>query len=180
MAELSAETEAIIDRLKSEGQLVRNSGTNSIKSVNVKLDRFEGLFKCMCNNLTEQTDMLRAQLGFAEEQRELLRRQRDFEEVAKKEEEKKTSESEDDDTKRRKRENENRKSMSEALSSALGKIKLAGLVGLGGFAGYNLAKGFIDQMFDGKFSELETKMGSALGGLGKISFEGLATSIANM
>ena len=39
MAEYSADTQAIIDRLKAEGDLARNSGTNSIRSVKINLDR---------------------------------------------------------------------------------------------------------------------------------------------
>ena len=179
MAELSAETEAIIQRLKSEGQLVRNSGTNSIKSVNVRLDRFDGLFKCMCNNLTEQTDMLRAQLGFAEEQRELLRRQRDFEEIAEKEEKSTSTETEVEKT-REKNNRSIRSAIGDGLKSALSGIKLAGLIGLGGFAGYNLAKGFIDEVFNGAFSNMETSITNSVGKLGEINFEGLATSITNM
>lgn len=37
---LSPETEAIVARLKSEGDLVRNSGTNSIKAITINLDKF--------------------------------------------------------------------------------------------------------------------------------------------
>jgi len=44
MAELSLETEAIIDRLRAEGDLLRNSGKNSIREVKVRLDKFEGTF----------------------------------------------------------------------------------------------------------------------------------------
>ena len=40
---LSENTQAIIDRLKAEGDLVRNSGTNSVRSVKFKLDKFENI-----------------------------------------------------------------------------------------------------------------------------------------
>ena len=36
----SEDTQAIIDRLKAEGDLIRNSGTNSVKSLNIKLESF--------------------------------------------------------------------------------------------------------------------------------------------
>ena len=41
---LSPETEAIVARLKSEGDLVRNSGTNSIKAITINLDKFTDAF----------------------------------------------------------------------------------------------------------------------------------------
>ncbi len=41
---LSPETEAIIDRLKREGQLTRNSEGNSIKSIKINLDKFADAF----------------------------------------------------------------------------------------------------------------------------------------
>lgn len=41
---LSPETEAIVKRLKSEGDLVRNSGTNSIKAITINLDKFTDAF----------------------------------------------------------------------------------------------------------------------------------------
>ena len=41
---LSPETEAIVNRLKSEGDLVRNSGTNSIKAITINLDKFTDAF----------------------------------------------------------------------------------------------------------------------------------------
>ena len=41
---LSPETEAIVARLKSEGDLVRNSGTNSIKEIKINLEKFADAF----------------------------------------------------------------------------------------------------------------------------------------
>jgi hypothetical protein len=41
---LSPETEAIVKRLKSEGDLVRNSGTNSIKEIKINLEKFADAF----------------------------------------------------------------------------------------------------------------------------------------
>ena len=48
---LSPETEAIIKRLKAEGDLIRNTGTNSIKSVNVNLAKFQDVFQSMNENI---------------------------------------------------------------------------------------------------------------------------------
>ena len=41
---LSPETEAIVARLKSEGDLIRNSGTNSIKEIKINLEKFADAF----------------------------------------------------------------------------------------------------------------------------------------
>ena len=54
MAEMTADTKAIVDRLKAEGDLIRNSGTNSLRAMNVKLDKFDGLFLSIIENLIEQ------------------------------------------------------------------------------------------------------------------------------
>jgi len=82
MAELSAETEAIIDRLKREGELLRNSGNNSIRSVKVELAKFEGIFNTISTNIASQTDAVRAGIGaqadIAERQAEQAARDRAF------------------------------------------------------------------------------------------------------
>ena len=67
MASLSEETKAIIERLKSEGDLIRNTGTNSIKSMNIKLEKFDGLFTSINSNIKMQTEMMQAQLGLQQE-----------------------------------------------------------------------------------------------------------------
>jgi hypothetical protein len=48
----------IVERLKAEGQLVRNTGTNSIKSVNIKLEKFASVFSAISENLHLQTGIL--------------------------------------------------------------------------------------------------------------------------
>lgn len=48
----------IVDRLKAEGQLTRNSDTNSIKSVKIQLERFEEVFQTISNNVALQVDLL--------------------------------------------------------------------------------------------------------------------------
>ena len=81
MAELSAETVAIIDRLKAEGDLVRNSGTNSLRSMNIKFDKFQGLFQSINANVIEQTNLMQKQMGLAVDASERLRTQEQFDEV---------------------------------------------------------------------------------------------------
>jgi len=151
MAELSAETNAIIERLRAEGDLVRNSGTNSIRSVKIQLDRFDGLFKCMCNNLTEQTEMLRAQMGIQEARFEAEKRQQDFDNLKKEQEKKDDS---DRDANNRKAAEERDAKLIDSLSGMMSLKNLA--LGAGGlFLGYNLLKGAIDQQFNGAFSNME-------------------------
>ena len=60
MAELSADTLAILDRLKAEGALIRN-GTNSVRSVNLKLDQFKPVFDAISANVIEQTALMKMQ-----------------------------------------------------------------------------------------------------------------------
>jgi hypothetical protein len=58
----------VVDRLKAEGQLIRNTGTNSIRSVNVRLDKFSELFQSMNVALGQQTTMMSAALGIQQAQ----------------------------------------------------------------------------------------------------------------
>ena len=85
MAELSAETQAIVERLQAEGKLLRNSGSNSIRSVKVELSKFEGIFNTISNNIASQTDTMRASMSaqedIAEREREQAARQRAFDDL---------------------------------------------------------------------------------------------------
>lgn len=63
--QISEETKAIIDRLKAEGDLIRNSGTNSLRSVKIELSKFEKVFNVISSNVVEQTEMMRSQMGIA-------------------------------------------------------------------------------------------------------------------
>jgi hypothetical protein len=55
-------SESIVDRLKQEGQLIRNTGTNSIKAVRTELARFNDIFISINDNLIQQTQILRETL----------------------------------------------------------------------------------------------------------------------
>ena len=81
MAELSEQTQAIIDRMKAEGDLVRNSGTNSIRQVNVKLDKFQGLFETISSNVIQQTSILSKSANLQVEQLEAERTREQFQEI---------------------------------------------------------------------------------------------------
>lgn len=82
MAELSLETQAILDRLKREGDLLRNSGTNSIKSVKVELAKFSGLFESISSTIESQVETLREAAGFSEDATAAQQRQNDLLEAA--------------------------------------------------------------------------------------------------
>ncbi len=102
---LSPETEAIIDRLKREGQLTRNSEGNSIKSIKINLDKFADAFtaiqkssedtaRIMTENFVDgNTEILKkvdeSLEGLTDEQKkaELQRRKEVKEEAIKKKEE---------------------------------------------------------------------------------------------
>lgn len=64
MAEMSADTRAIIDTLIEQGRLLRNDGrTNSIKSVNIKLDKFHGAFTAMNGFLSQIAASMNTMVG---------------------------------------------------------------------------------------------------------------------
>ena len=77
----SEDTQAIIDRLKSEGDLIR-SGTNSVKSLNIKLEKFDGLFKSINNNIIAQTSMMQKQIAVTVDASERSRAKEQFDEVS--------------------------------------------------------------------------------------------------
>jgi hypothetical protein len=154
---LSPETQAIIDRLKAEGDLVRNSGTNSIRSVKINLDRFEGIFNTISANIAEQTNILRVQSGIAQEQVERDRNKEQFEEVTPKE--KYDNQQENNSTKLVSDEQNTKiNKIGDSISAAL-SLKNIMLAGAGIFVGYNFLKGFIDEKTGGGWTEFENNIG---------------------
>ena len=81
MAKLSEETQAIIDRLKAEGELSRNRGTHSVRSVKIQLQKFEKVFDSINANTIEQTKMMQRQMGIAKEAVEFQKNQEQFDEL---------------------------------------------------------------------------------------------------
>ncbi|MDB4344999.1 hypothetical protein OAA24_00065 [bacterium] len=172
MAELSAETTAIVERLRAEGDLVRNSGTNSIRSVKIKLDRFDGLFTSIQTNIAEQTQILRQQAGIQEAAAENRKRQEDFDNLKAEQEvvEKKND---------RAAQEERDAKMIDGMRSAFSLKNLA--LGAGGaFLGYNLLKGAIDEQFNGAFSNMEKGISEFNPAAIQETFTSLQTSIAGM
>jgi hypothetical protein len=153
---ISPETEAIIDRLKAEGQLTRNSGANSIRSVKIQLNRFEDVFNTISANIAEQTNILRKSMSIQEEAIEARRREEDIDELRP---EPPTTDTTEPDT-TSSSEKEKGKGLFDLLmgGGVLGLMKNIFIGGAGLFVAYNFAKGIIDQKTGGGFSRFEESM----------------------
>ena len=168
MANLSPETQAIIDRLKAEGDLVRNSGTNSVRSVKFQLDKFESIFNVISNNIAEQTDMMRLQLGMQSEAVERSNTREQFAEI----ETQTPLNNQTDDDKRQTPLKDVGNKTGDAIAKALNMKNLAlGAAGL--FVGFNLLKGYIDEETKGGFSKMQASIGA-------ISWDDVTTSFTGM
>jgi len=144
--------EEIVDRLKAEGQLIRNTGTNSIRAVRIQLDRFEEIFETISENISAQTQMMASMLDVSADQlkiseetaeREEARRQR--EELA---EDQTTTPSPDttrDDLPDKKtRESRGLFDLLRGGTGFLNKLLMGALFAGGVYALGNVFKGFID------------------------------------
>ena len=173
---LSIETQAILDRLKAEGALIRN-GANSIRTVNLKLDKFNDVFSSISTNISEQTKMMQIQSGIASENLEKSRTQEQLDEVQTKEKEKDTSSSD--------KTNEAIEKIGDSISSALSfRSVLSGMKNLAigaaaAFVGYNFLKGFIDEKYDGAWTKMETGLVSLGKSIGNIDTEKLSKNISD-
>jgi hypothetical protein len=148
----SEQTQAIVDRLKAEGQLIRNTGTNSIKSMNIKLDKFQGLFKSINNELMFQTDMLRQSLEIEQN----IQRDKQLSEVAV--DPPTASETPEGKGKgKSSTSTEERKSLGGILGGILGTLRnilVKGALVVGaGVLGFEFMRGFIDERTDGAFTK---------------------------
>lgn len=139
---ISDQTQAIIDRLKAEGDLIRNSGTNSVRSVNLKLEKFDGLFTSINTQITEQTSIMKAQLGINQDTQERTRTQEQFEELNNQ----RNTNSEQNQEARANQSNINETidKMGDKIGEAFSMKKLL-IGGAAAFVGYNFLKGFIQQ-----------------------------------
>jgi len=179
MAELSAETTAIIDRLKAEGDLVRNSGTNSLRQMNIKLDKFDGIFRSINTNVIEQTTLMQKQMGLATDAAERARTQEQFEEVETPPQKADTSA---EDKQKAAETNKKIDEIGDSIAKALTMKNLA-IGAAGGFVGYNLLKGFIDEKYNGAFTEMEegiALLGPKLKGFSETGFENIQTTMTNI
>lgn len=172
---VSEQTQAIIDRLKNEGDLIRNSGTNSVRSVNLKLEKFDSLFTSINNQVTQQTEILKSQFGIASDAAERARTQEQFDEVSSKS----SSSYSNEDTKEPKPLSEVGEKGGNAIAKFATLKNLAMMAG-GGFLLYNLSKGFVDEMFDGKFSETERGLGDLVTKLNEFKMPDIQKSFDDM
>lgn len=178
---ISEETKAIIERLKAEGDLIRNTGTNSLKSMNIKLEKFDGLFTSINNNIQMQTEMLQAQLGIAQDAIEKQRSSEQFDEIAAVEKQTKSDNTEKaaNDAAAQKETDKKIDNIAEAISSGFSLKNFAmGAAGL--FVGYNLLKGFVDEKTNGGWTAFESNLGNMAKGLGGIDFSTLPQTFSNL
>jgi hypothetical protein len=145
--EYSKDTEAIIQRLRDEGDLIRDSGTNSLKTVGSKLDKFGDVFKSINNGIQAQSVMLKQAQGIAEEQYEYTKRQREFDDLK--------SEKLSDDT--RKNAEARDAKLIDGVTKAFNLGNLTKLlVGGAGLAAAGLiGKGFMDERFPNAFDGMK-------------------------
>ena len=169
MAELSQETQAIIDRLKAEGDLNRNSGTNSVRSVKIKMDQFQGLFESISANIIEQTAIMQSNAGMAVEALEREKSREQFEELVAPDKNKPDS----DDKKPL---SEVGEKTGDSIAKALSMKNLAlGAAGL--FVGFNLLKGFIDEETDGGFSKMQETISNIKWGDVETQFKTMTSAV---
>ena len=154
-------SEEIVERLKAEGQLTRNTGTNSIRAVRIQMDKFEAIFETISEQVTLQTKLLADMVETSMDQlrinsetaeREKARQQR--EDLADAQEEEDRDEPDDAAPARAEREGPGLFSMLSGMG--MGKLLMGGaLLGAGMFAAYNIAKGFVDERTGGGWSAFE-------------------------
>ena len=151
---ISEDTKAIISQLQEQGELVRNSGANSLREVNVRLDKFNDAFVSIAANIAGNNQMLSNSQKALREQAEYDRQQRDFDDLKR---DKEVKVKEKSDLGIAEGFKDMKKSLSgfsmSGISSSIGK---AIGVGMGAFIGGNLLKGFIDERYDGAFTALQT------------------------
>lgn len=180
MAALSEETEAIVKRLKAEGDLIRNSGTNSLRVLNVKLDKFDSLFSSINANMVEQTALLERQLGIAKQAETASKNQEQFDEL------KRTApESKKNDNPRERK--ERKPNWVDKIPDMLGNgiqsaftMKNLALGAAGAFVGYNLLKGAIDEKTGGGFTEFESGLVEFGRGLGELDMTSIQETFTTL
>jgi NAD kinase len=170
----------IVDRLKAEGDLVRNTGTNSIRSVNIRLDKFEDIFNVISENIVAQTEMMMKSLDIQAGELQLAKESARREETAKQledlEEKQDQTELRDPEEREEKEEKEGKGLF--AMLGGLGKLLMTGaLIGGGLFVAYNFAKGFVDEMYNGAWTNFETGL---VDFLTSIDFDALKNTFNNI
>ena len=153
---ISEDTKAIISQLEMQGELIRNTGANSLREVNVKLDKFSDAFVSIAANISSNNQMLQNSQKMMREQAEYDRQQRDFDDL-KRDKEVKVKEKSDLGVK------EGLKDIKDSLSGfsmtgLLGGIGKAIGIGLGAAVAGNILKGFVDEKYDGAFTNFQNNL----------------------
>ena len=155
--------EEVVNRLKAEGQLIRNTGTNSIRSVRIQLDRFEDIFKTISENIQLQTQMLTDSAAISAQQLKISEEtaERDAARAAREELAQDQTPAPTPDSTSGKKTSKDKDRTGAGLFSMIGGLNLrrllfgGALIAGGGFAAYNVLKGFIDEKTGGGFSDFE-------------------------
>ena len=170
---LSPQTQAIIDRLQKEGNLLRNSGTNSIRSVKMDLEKFGSVFQTISTQLTQQTSYFASLDSRNEAMLEEQKRQADLRELEDNapnpvaEEIAKLTEKADllnaqtalrDAKEKAKGESVGIMGMLKSFLPSMSQMQNIALGGAGLFLGYNMVKGLIDGQTGGAWTQFEDSM----------------------
>lgn len=189
MAELSADTLAILDELDRQGKLLRSDGrAHSIKSVKIEMKKFQGVFEDIAVNIQAQTDMMRKTLNIEESRLSTQKKQEELAEIQRKkaEEESKPAPAETANDR-----GPDGPGLFKILGNALGSIgglAIKGAVGIGAAAlMWQFAKGFIDERegagtADGYIDSVVTFIGDMTDKLATAPtiFENLITAAENV
>lgn len=183
MAELTIDWTPVIDRMKAEGKLTRNSGTNSIKAVKEGIADMTGALESIGRSLVMQSSFLESAYNINADMYEMEReRARDAARLARLNEpnepaapEPEESGSGDDDTDDGKKGKGKNEGFLKSLFSA-SAFKKAAIAAVAGPFIYGFLKGSIDQLTGGKFTEFEKIVVEKLPDL----FESIKTSIAHI
>ena len=176
--ELSEDTKAIIARLTREGLLTRNEGVNSIKSLNIKFDKFSGILKSINTNIISQNAMVAKQLEIQYDAATAARDQEQYAEIGGSSSDSSSSPSTSDS----KEDDKTYKvidKIGENIKSAF-SLKNIALGTAGMFVGYNLLKGFVDEKTNGGFTAFESNIGRIITDIGNVDFSKFAPSMETL
>jgi hypothetical protein len=177
---ISAETKAIIDRIKLEGQYVRNGGKHSIKEINQNikytnmcLEKFKGVFaeiafstkytsRLLYDSAVNDQKFREVEDSRIEQANEAARRRSDNEEINPPTEAPASNNNDELVKTFSDRLKEFAGKGKEAAGGILGLFKNIAVAGAGLFVGYNILKGYIDAKYNGAWSAFEVKAGNWL------------------
>ena len=148
MAKYGPETEAIIDRLKREGDLLRNSGAHSVRSVKIELAKFDNVFQTISTSLAEQSSILQRSYSADREALEAEKRSQKFDELNRPPEpDPNEAYSDKNESVSAEKQNGGIRSILKALTvgGILGNLRNVALGGAGAFVVYNFFKGYLEE-----------------------------------